>query len=223
MISIIIPCYNHAKYLSEAIISAVTQTISPLEVIVVNDGSTDNTSEVFYQTKDRLSQLEHDVDLILIEQENKGLPSARNTGIAKAKGEWIISLDADDILDSTYIEKCLSLTEDAEIIGTGQEEFGDSQNKRLFEPEIPHERFKTGNRINCSAMFKKEIWEKIGGYDETMTKGYEDWDFWYRATKQGYKVKTIQEYLLKYRKHGESLVSIATRHHEEIMNYILNK
>jgi len=197
--------------LPDAVESCLDQTYRNIEIIVVNDGSPDNTSEVArkYQVK-------------LVEKENGGLSSARNAGIKVAKGKYILTLDADDKICSTFIEKCLEADDD--IVSTMQQEFGDSNNLWWGGMEHPkYEDFKEHNRINCCSLFLKEIWEDIGGYDENMRVGYEDWDFWIRATKEAYAVTVVQEPLFFYRKHGKSMVDSAWSKHDEIINYIKAK
>jgi glycosyltransferase involved in cell wall biosynthesis len=207
--SIIIPCYNQSNWLSEAIESSLNQTYKNIEVIVVNDGSTDNTSEIAKK-----------YNIKLIEKENGGLSSARNAGIKEARGKYILPLDADDKILPEFIEKTIGLDD---IVSTAQQEFGDSNTLWNTQPEHPsHEMFKSNNQINCCALHLKEIWEDIGGYDEKMT-GYEDWDYWYRATKNGYTITVIREPLFLYRKHGHSMVTDAIKRHEELKQYILNK
>jgi len=208
-VSIIIPVYNQAHWLPEAIESALAQTI-PCEVIVVNDGSPDNASETAKKYPVRL-----------VEKTNGGLSSARNAGIRVATGDWILTLDADDKIAPDFIEKCLQVN--ADIIATGQEEFGDTNRIWFPHPNPTFDDFITANRINCCSLFKKEIWHKIGGYDEEMKLGYEDWDFWLRATQAGYTVKTIQEPLFFYRKHGTSMVTNAIKNHMKIVEYMHSK
>jgi glycosyltransferase involved in cell wall biosynthesis len=166
-------------------------------------------------------QTYNNIEIIVVDTETT-LPRARNVGIEKAKGEYIVCLDVDDKLDPTYIEKCLE--EDDDIVGTLWQEFGDSNT--INDPQIIHPKhndFLQFNRIVCSAMFKREIWEEIGGYDETMTDGLEDWDFWLRATKVPYFVTIIQEPLFFYRKHGKSMISDGEHRHDELKQYMLNK
>lgn len=211
-VTIIIPAYNQAQYLGDAIESALNQTIK-CNIIVVNDGSTDNTNEV---------AMKYPIDF-LIEKPNGGLSSARNTGIQKADTKWILCLDADDKIAPDFIEKCLQYIDKYDIIGTGQQEFGDSDRVHIFDTNPTYEMFRIANRINCCSLFKKEMWKDIGGYDETMRLGYEDWDFWLRATKIGYKVGTVQEVLFFYRKHGVSMITETVKHHQELLEYMLNK
>ena len=211
IVSIVIPAYNQVHWLQEAIQSALDQTI-PCEIIVVNDGSPDNTSEVAKM-----------YPVNLVEKENGGLSSARNAGIKQATGEWILTLDSDDKIAPDFIEKCLKYKDEYDIIGTGQEEFGDSNNKTIFKTNPAFQDFVQNNQINCCSLYRKKIWETIGGYDENMTIGYEDWDFWLRATQKGYNVITIPEHLFFYRKHGVSMVTNAIKNHNQIKQYMLNK
>ena len=206
-VSIIIPCYQQAHWLGEAIESALAN--NPKEVIVVNDGSTDNTTEV---------ALKYPVTLIV--QQNKKLPGARNAGIRLSTGKYILTLDADDKIAPSFLEKTVGVDD---IVGVAQQEFGDSNNLHTFLPHPTHEDFRRGNQINCCSLFKREIWDKIGGYDESMIYGYEDWLYNYIATKQGYTVTTIPEPLFFYRKHGSSMVNEAQKHHDELHRYILSK
>lgn len=211
IVSIVIPCYNQSQWLPDAVNSALNQTV-PCEVIIVNDGSTDNTSEVAKM-----------FDVKLIEKENGGLSSARNAGIKEAIGEWILTLDADDKISPDFVEKCLKHNNEYDIIGTGQQEFGESDSKHIFKTNPTFQDFVQNNQINCCSLFRKKIWEELGGYDEEMKIGYEDYDLWLRATHAGYKVVTIPEYLFFYRKHGVSMVTNAIKNHNQIKQYMLNK
>lgn len=209
-VSIIIPCYNQAHWLSEAIESCLAQTVKPLEIIVVNDGSSDNTNEVARK-----------YPVILVEKENGGLSSARNAGIKVAKGKYVLTLDADDKLHPQFLEKTIGIDD---IVGVAQQEFGTSNT--LWRPPHLHptaNEFRKYNCINCCSLQKREIWEKIGGYDEKMKFGYEDWQYWYRATLKGYKVSVIDEPLFYYRKHGRSMVDDAKEKHDILVHYIFDR
>lgn len=210
LVSIVIPCYKQAQYLGEAIESALNQTYKNIEVIVVNDGSPDNTSEVAKRYPVRL-----------IEKENGGVSSARNAGIKAAKGKWIATLDADDKIKPDFVKKTIGISD---IVGTMQETFGDQE--RIYEPpnQFPTaEQEIVENQINCCSLFKREIWEKIGGNDEDMRDGYEDWDFWIRATQAGYRIVVVMEPLMLYRKHGVSMMTDTIKKDREIRDYMLAK
>jgi glycosyltransferase involved in cell wall biosynthesis len=208
-VTIVIPCYNQAHFLPDAIESALNQTVK-CDVIVVDDGSPD---DVYGATMG--------YPIAYLKQENKGLSGARNSGIRLAKTEWVLPLDADDMIAPDMVEKCLKIK--ADIIGVGQQTFGDYESKHIFQTAPTYKDFLIANQINCCSLFRRTMWERLDGYDEDMRAGYEDWDFWMRATEKGYKVKTIPEFLFFYRKHGSSMVTEATRRHKEILQYMLNK
>ena len=211
-VSIIIACYNQAQWLAEAIESALDQTYKNVEVIVVNDGSTDNTSQVAkrYPVK-------------LIEKDNGGLASARNTGVKNSTGYYILPLDADDKISPFYIEKTIGVDD---IVPVFVKYFGDFDFE--WRPPLEHPKlsdFMNGNQMVCCTLYKREIWDNIGGYDECelMRNGFEDWDFWIRATKAGYTVSVVKEFLFFYRKRSCSLAYTAIKKSEELRNYILGK
>jgi len=214
-VSIIITCFNYGRYLADAINSCLEQSYPPLEVIIVNDGSTDNTAEVadsFKNTK---------IPIFYIKQENKGLSSARNAGCRIANGNYLLNLDADDKINIDFIKKTIGVDD---IVGTWLQEFGDSNVIWKSLKVYPQaEDFLKNNHLNCCSLFKKEVFDRTGGYDENMKSGYEDWEFWMRATKAGYECTVIQEVLFYYRKHGKSMIDIAKEKHNEILNYILTK
>lgn len=213
MVSIIIPCYNQAHFLAEAIESALSQTFTDIEVIVVNDGSPDNTSEVAKRYNVRL-----------IEKENGGLSSTRNAGIKAAKGDYILPLDADDKLHPEFIAKTIEYMGYYHIISTWLQTFGNENRKwgsDVLEPKNQH--FIQKNHINCCSLMVKSAIIKAGLYDENMKIGYEDWELWQRMTKMGYNVKIVPEYLFFYRKHSVSMFKNAKQRHEEIIDYMKRK
>lgn len=208
-VSIIIPCYRQAQYLPEAIESALAQTKHLKEVVVVNDGSDDNTSEVAskYPVK-------------LIVRENGGLPAARNTGVANATGQYILPLDADDWIDPKYLEKTVGL---GDFVGVGTQEFGLSDLTYHPLPNPTLQDFMEFNRVTCCSLYKRSVWEKVGGYDEDMRLGYEDYDFNLRVAASGMKIVTIPDLLFHYRVKENSMVTEARSYHKELMKYMLDK
>lgn len=165
------------------------------------------------------AQTYKDYEVIVVENKTD-LPSARNEGIRQAKGEWILPLDVDNKLAPDFLEKTVGVDD---IVATFQQWFGESDH--LFEPswQLSLEDFKIGNRIDAGSLYKKEIWDKVEGYDESMTKGWEDWEFWIRALKAGYHITVVREPLFFYRKHGETLAITAVANAAEINKYVREK
>ena len=215
-VSIVIPCYNQSQWVGEAITSCLNQTVKPIEIIVVDDGSTISLDKEikFYHNKD--------IPVILLSKKNGGLSSARNAGIKIAKGEYILTLDSDDKIASNFLERCLEINDD--VVSTGLREFGNSENYWYPYPEHPKfSDFIMNNCINCCSLFKREIWNLVGGFDEEMKLGYEDWDFWIRVAQKGYTFTSTREILFFYRKHGDSMVTGARKNHSEIRSYMALK
>ncbi|MEN6473080.1 MAG: glycosyltransferase [Syntrophaceae bacterium] len=194
LVSIVIACHNSAPWIDEAIQSAMNQAYRNIEVIVVDDGSTDDSREIVskYAVK-------------LICKENGGVSSARNLGIQHARGEWICCLDGDDMLKPEYVERCMDLRDSAEIIGSWMQELG-GMNRTIPTPDNPTaDDFKVGNRIHCASLFRRDLWERVGGYDTDLGGvpylGYEDWDLWLRITElTGARVRIVPEPLLVWRR-----------------------
>lgn len=200
--SIIIPSYNQEKYLADAIDSAILQPES--EVIVIDDGSTDNSLNIANRYKGKVK---------VISQVNKGLASARNTGIMNAKGTWILPLDADDILLDNCVEKLITAIAEnpkADIISPSFKTFGTSNEQIVLMPNPTIEDFWTGNRVGyCSAIKKKALLE-IGGYSSRMVEGYEDLHMTINLLSRGKKLITLQDVLWLYRTKEESMYTKIT-------------
>ena len=211
-VSFIIPCYKQDQLMREAILSCLNQEVKLFEIIVVDDGSPDNTSTIAkeYPVK-------------LIQQENKGLPAARNAGIKEARGEWIVCLDADDKVREDFIGKFLNV--DGDIISVGVQEFGDCNRNWSTKIKNPtyYDMILNGNLLICSSPFKKKVWETIRGFDENMRDGYEDYDFWLRALKAGFKITSIPDQIFLYRRHGQTMSQQSVQKHDKLMDYILSK
>ncbi|OYQ62785.1 hypothetical protein B9G53_20345 [Pseudanabaena sp. SR411] len=216
LVSVVIPCYNYGKYLEDAIDSVLVQTYPNFEIIVVDDGSTEP------DTIKMLNGL-NKPKTKLIKTNNFKLPAARNNGIKEAKGKYICCLDADDLLKPTYLEKCLFKleTENVDVCYTWVQEFGDSQ-AIIPTKEFDIDSLMEKNCLHVSAMFKRSVWEAVGGYNESMVDGYEDWDFWLAIAKIGGMGAKIDEPLFLYRKHGYSMISSALEKHETLYKQIKN-
>lgn len=210
-VSIVIPSYGQAEYLPSAIESALSQT-TRCEVIVVDDGSTDNSAEIAknYPVK-------------LIRQTNKGLPSARNTGIMNATCDYILPLDADDILEDTCVERLLQVAEatSADIVAPSFKSFGVENGLTILLPAPSIEDFKRGNHIGYCALIKREALLEVGGYNPKMVFGWEDYDLWFDLLKRDKKLVTVQEPLWLYRTKEASMIHEANKHGQELKEQIM--
>ncbi len=174
LISIIVPCYNQAQYLSECLQSVSDQTYTNWECIIINDGSTDNTDSIASQWTAKDSRIKY------IKKHNEGVCVARNTGISIANGEWILPLDGDDKIGNDYLRQAKEIMDsrpDVGLIYAQAELFGD-ECEIWNLPEYSFKMLLRSNMIYCTGFYKKEDWIKTGGYDVSMKHGWEDWEFW---------------------------------------------
>lgn len=202
-VSVIIPCYNQGQYLDEAVDSVLNQTFQDFEIIIVNDGSTDEFTQNLLKEYNRPKTK-------VIHTSNQGLPSARNNGIREAQGEYILPLDADDKIGETYLEKAVKILDEDQDIGIvycEAEFFGAISGKwNLKKYKFPDILFQ--NVIFCSAFFRRNNWEDLGGYKTNMKYGWEDFDFWLSIIELGKKVFQIPEVLFFYRQKDLSMVKL---------------
>lgn len=198
LVSIIIPCYNLAPYLPEAVESIVWQTFADWECIIVNDGSTDNTSQV---AKEIISKYP-DKRIYLLEKENEGPAEARNVGIKHSRGKFILPLDADDLIHPSFLEKTIDVllnNPNVDIVYTDLKEFGERNNIVRAGDWTPS-RLPFQNHLNYCSLYRREVWESVGGYDAKQKKPtYEDWDFWIGCAEKGFNGQRIPEPLFLYR------------------------
>jgi glycosyltransferase involved in cell wall biosynthesis len=200
-VSVIIPCYNQGQYVDKAVDSILKQTFQDAEIIIVNDGSTDafTVEKLTYYQKPRTT---------VIHTQNQGLAAARNTGIKNAGGEYILPLDADDVMAPTFLEQAVSILEQHPEIGVvscGIQCFGRNQ-KRYLPKGGDVRNFLVENNAAVASLFRKMCWEQAGGYNEHIHPGYADWNFWIDITKRGWLVQVIPEYLFLYRRRSGSML-----------------
>lgn len=184
LVSVVVPCYNHGKYLEETIQSVQQSTWQKKEIIIVDDGSTDNSVKI----AKKMMNLYKNVNCIF--QENSGPSVARNNGIQAATGELILPLDADDLISPKYIENGIRKFEndpDVKLVYCEAEKFGAKTGKWKLD-DFSLEKLAYKNMIFISALFRKTDWQKAGGFSEEMTWGFEDWEFWISLLKSGGKV-----------------------------------
>lgn len=176
VISVIVPCYNQAQYLDECLKSVLDQTFQVWECIIVNDGSPDNTEEVARKW------LEKDARFSYLRQENKGVSAARNTGITQATGKYVVFLDGDDKFDKDYFIYSIEyLKKGNHIVYSNAHFFGEYYAPWILKPFIK-EKLLFENCFFISAIIDRSIFKPHLLFDENMTDGLEDWDFWLRIT-----------------------------------------
>jgi hypothetical protein len=197
---VVIPCYNQGGFLHQAILSVFEQTFEDFEIVIVDDGSTDPATVVVIDALD----LER---VSVIRQDNAGLPHARNTGISASVGEFVVTLDADDMLADTYLEALAAALDgapDAAYAHCWAELFGDFRSVWATRPPNPYQLLLSNSVVGC-VMLRRSAWEDAGGYDEFMVHGNEDWDLWIRLSAAGWGSVQVREPLFRYRKHGVSM------------------
>lgn len=194
-ISVIIPVYNAEKYIAETLDSVLAQTFNDIEIICIDDGSTDGSIKILekYQKKDK--------QIKIIKQKNQGVIVARNNAIKQAKGEFIYPLDSDDIIDKTILEKSYNaiIAGKGDIITCRVWCFGE-ENEEMPLPRPNKRNMAFQNCLVNAALFRKSLFDKSGGFDPAFNKRLEDYDFWLNMVyKQKAKIYRIPEILFFYR------------------------
>lgn len=179
LVSVIIPCFNQGRFLSETINSVLQSNYPSIELIIINDGSTDNTEQIGLSLENK-----HE-NVIYISQSNSGPSIARNKGIEKASGKFILPLDADDLISSNYIAEAIKVLDskpEVKVVYCKAEKFGAKNGPWKLKP-FSRLNLATDNMIFVSGIYRKTDWKTIGGYADEMTWGYEDWEFWISMLK----------------------------------------
>ena len=212
-LSVIIPVFNQAQYLVTCIESVLDQTVKPHEIIVVIDGSPDNSLEIAKSYESKIK---------VISQVNKGLASARNTGLMNMTGDYFFPLDADDMMLENCIERISQVIEEtnADIVAPSFKTFGKYNEPVILMANPTLDDFKTSNRIPYFSAIKKEALLEVGGYSPRMTFGYEDLHLWVNLLTRGKKLITIPDMLILYRTKEKSMIHEAQSHHQELMTQI---
>lgn len=208
LISVVLPVYNVAQYIKEALDSLLNQTVQDFEILVIDDCSTDETLDVVKSISDERIR-------IIYKEANKGLIDSLNIGFAAAKGKYIARMDGDDISPPLRFEKQLNILEkhsEIKACGCWLEAFG-KENKIIKHKEF-HDEIVANLLLSCSmslgSVMMEGNWAKKFRFDEAK-KHVEDYDFWSRAAWSG-KLYNIQEVLYHYRTHD---TQVSTLHNQE--------
>lgn len=219
LISVIVPVYNtNPRFIEETLASTLLlKNLCTYEVIIVNDGSTDEATLKF------LNQIDT-TQFQIIHQQNGGTSSAKNTAIRHAQGEYILPLDSDDRLNAEiiYFIDYLKETKTDDIIYGDLSIFGDKIKKRKFRTFHPYELILIENKLLACSLYKKSVWEELGGYDESF-RTCEDWDFWCRCAYINKRFHYLPYSTYDYRiiKDGNSLLQqtqhLVSEHQQRIL------
>jgi glycosyltransferase involved in cell wall biosynthesis len=229
LVTVVIPAYNQGQYLAEAVRSVLAQTLQPVEIIVVDDGSTDATSEVAATFSDRI---------VYIRQTNQGLAAARNTGIKAAQADLIKLLDSDDALYPTSLQlgwEAANLNPWAAVFTASWDDVdaGGRYNAHCDTPPLPEDAFHA--LFDCvfvgppSRYFvRRSAFDLVGVFDSDVP-GCEAWDLWFRMAAAGLRFMAVPNACVRYRNHASSMskniflmwrsgataLNRAARHHDD--------
>lgn len=199
-VSVIVPVYNAGDYLDEALRSVAAQTYRDHEVVVVDDGSTDaRTRAVLDAAAGRPGVHVH-------RTENRGPAHARNLAIERARGAYILPLDADDYLAPEFLARTVPIL-DAEpaigIVHTWVQRVG-GHSGVWRTGEFTPAALVAQCTVHVTSLFRRDLWRDVGGYDERFVEGCEDWDFWISAVERGWRARCVPEVLAYYRRTAAS-------------------
>lgn len=215
-VTVVIPCFNYERYVTDAIQSVFEQTFDDWELIVVDDGSTDKSVMMIERA------IKYEERARLIQQENAGVAHARNTAIAQARGEFIACLDADDMMAPRFLEALVPALEADQalaIVYAGIELMRHDGSLRghshVWPKEYSKENGLRGNQIPTCCLYRRSWWKRVGGYRQRYAPygaGQEDADFWFKILASGGGARKVtDEGLFRYRVHAQQ----TTRVHKE--------
>ncbi len=199
LVSVVIPCFNQAGFVGEALQSVFEQTWSNFEVIVVNDGCTDDTAAVLAGV--------NDPRLRVLDQDNQGVAVARNRGIEAAAADFFLPLDADDRILPTMIASCMARLLANPKLGyayTHMDMFGELNEVYKHAPYSFYRMLQENDASAC-AVVRKAAWVDAGGYGAEVMPGIADWDFWLRCGSHGWHGVLVPEALFQYRVRSGSM------------------
>jgi glycosyltransferase involved in cell wall biosynthesis/Flp pilus assembly protein TadD/2-polyprenyl-3-methyl-5-hydroxy-6-metoxy-1,4-benzoquinol methylase len=205
-VSIIIPCYNHIRFLKDCLQSIIDQTHKDWEAIVVDDCSTDGSPEDVVRSfnDSRIKIIKH--------ERNKGLSASRNSGIRQAQAGLIVTIDADDMFASTFLEKTVAIfaaNVEVDCVFTDYKLFGEFQARWDYCVKDAEAMTRTQWIPGAGTLMWSSLWRRVGGYCEAgeLKPGNEDWDFWLAASSLNLNAAHVAEPLYFYRQHQVSMRS----------------
>ncbi len=215
---VIIPCYNHGAFVGDAVASCHAQRDADVRIIIINDGSDDGFTpaacDVLAGERVRV-----------IHQDNRGLPAARNRGLRESESEFVVFLDADDWLEPTFISRLHGELAAARAGPEGDHVSHAYCQERLVElgtgiwrvPPWDPLLLMITNLHPVTTLVRRECLEAVGGFDETMRGGYEDWDLWLKFAQRGWRGVRIAEPLFVWRRHSHTTMVMEVIHNHEAL------
>lgn len=219
LVSVIIRCYNQAEFLPDVLESIARQTFTDWECIVNDDGSPDDTADIFEQFKQKYPDKKFD----LLRTPNGGLSTALNVGIEASHGKYILPLDADDKIEPEYLAETVRILEENpqfSIVYVDEQNFGNATHVHSKGDSTLRNQLFANVHDYCS-LFRREVWETVGGYSPAMYLGGEDWNFWISAAKHNFVSYHLKKPLFFYRNRENTMVSVVKYSMEEVQAYIV--
>lgn len=232
-VSFVIPCYNHGRFVADAVRSCLAQVDADVRVIVVDDGSDDGATPA---ACDEAAALDPE-RVVVVHQRNSGLSAARNRGAAEARqrgvawaGAYLTFLDADDFIDPTFVAKLHAALAGAPA-GPGlgavshaycQERLVGLADMTWAVPEWDPMLMMVTNLHPVTTLVRRDCFEAVGGFDESMRGGYEDWDLWLKFIERGWRGVRVREPLFTWRRHSPTTMIVeAGQHHARLFAHLV--
>jgi glycosyltransferase involved in cell wall biosynthesis len=216
-VSVVVPCYNGGRFIDGLLASLAAQTFRDFEIVIVDDGSNE-------ETQAKLATL--DPSITVLHQRNQGPGAARNTGFRAARAGIVLPLDCDDTIEPTHLEETVAALRaapaDVGFVFTELRAVGAIE--KVFPRKFNRFEILFSNKLPSCILMRKAMWQALGGYDESMRDGYEDWDFNIRMAAAGYRAIEVAKPLYVYRVSNEGmLLSHCSSRHAAIWRTIREK
>jgi GT2 family glycosyltransferase len=209
--SIVIPCYSNPKFIENTTQSIAAQTVAPISVVFVNDGSFSVTAKAITRCTSILARKK--IQSTIINQENRGVAAARNAGIEASTGNWIIPLDYDDTIAPTYIKRCSDIIcamPDVQFIYPHSLKTNTTDTYWIPRAGRPY-RILSRCQYPAFSAFSKKIWKEVGGYDVSHPLGMDDWEFFIRVVMSGAQCCRLPFFMGTWRGHEQNETHAARR------------
>lgn len=226
-VTIIIPCFNYGRFVGEAVRSALGQVGADVRVVIVDDGSTDGSTPAVC---DSLAGERVEV----IHQENRGPAAARNRGAKTARTPLLVFLDADDTIDPKFVATLWAAMEaEGGAVGKGEAGVSHAYCQEVLTDQA-HGTWRVGpwdptllmitNLHPITALLRRDVFEEVGGFEESLGGNYEDWDFWLKVSFHGYRGVRVREPLFFWRRHSpDTMVMRAVQTHDATFAKIVER